>query len=48
MPVEQTREVDAGAEQRVVEDGKSDQLVKKLWLETKEGILETKQNPCEK
>lgn len=45
--MEQAREVDAGAEQRLVEDGSSDWLGKKLWLETKEGNLEAKQNSRE-
>lgn len=47
MQAEQAGEVDAGAEQRLAEDGNSDWLVKSLRLETKEGDIEAKQNPCE-
>lgn len=47
MQAEQAEEVDAHAEQRLAEDGNSDWLVKSLQLETKEGDIEAKQNPCE-
>lgn len=47
MQWEQAREVDAGAEQRLVKDENSAWLVKKVCLETKEGNLESKQNICE-
>lgn len=47
MQVAQVREVDAGAEQRLVKDGNSTWLVKKRGLEIKEGNLESKQNTCE-